>query len=152
MTVCGGLVVVPEALSAQWVFGVHGSRAADLFEGVDGVGGRAGLRVGPASLVAMGDWYFPECLGPAPAGACSYRSGAVVGVLELPSPLVRPYLMAGLGRRWLEPDIDPGRSWGVAGVGVRAGLGGLGLFAELQAEGVRSGEPRRWVFRLGFGS
>ncbi len=147
-----GLVVGPTAASGQLLFGVHGSRAADLFEGVDGVGVRTGLRVGPASLVAMGDWYFPECLGPAPTGACSYRSGAILGVLALPSPVVQPYVMAGVGRRWVEPDIDPTRSWGVAGVGLRAGLGGLGVFAELQAEGVRRNEARRWVFRLGLGS
>lgn len=142
----------PTAAAAQLVFGAHGSRANDLFGGVDGVGARAGLRFGPASVVAVGDWYFPECLGATPAGGCEYRSGALLAELTLPTPVMSPYLTAGLGRRWTEPQVGSAETWGVAGVGLRAGLGGLGLFAELQAEGIRSGEVRRWVFRLGFGS
>ena len=142
----------PNAVSGQLVFGAHGSRANDLFGGVDGVGARAGLRLGPASVFAVGDWYFPECLGPSPAGACEYRSGTIVAALTLPTPGLSPYVMAGVGRRWTEPQIGSTEPWGVAGVGMRAGLAGLAVFAELQAEGVRSGEVRRWVFRVGFGS
>ena len=144
--------LAPAAAVGQLAFGAHGSRANDLFGGVDGVGARAGLRIGPASVFAVGDWYFPECLGPSPAGACEYRSGSVMAALTLPTLGVSPYVMAGVGRRWTEPQVGSTEPWGVAGVGLRAGLAGLAVFAELQAEGVRSGEARRWVFRLGFGS
>ncbi len=149
---CALTLYAPGALQAQLVFGAHGSRANDLFGGVDGVGARAGLRLGPASVFAVGDWYFPECLGPSPSGGCEYRSGTVMAALTLPTPGVSPYVMAGIGRRWTDPQIGSAESWGVAGVGLRAGLAGLAVFGELQAEGVRSGEVRRWVFRLGFGS
>ncbi len=148
----GWTLTAPAALEAQLVFGAHGSRANDLFGGVDGVGARAGLRLGPASVFAVGDWYFPECLAPSPSGGCEYRSGTVVAALTLPTPGLSPYVMAGLGRRWTNPQIGSTEPWGVAGVGLRAGLAGLAVFGELQVEGIRSGEVRRWVFRLGFGS
>jgi hypothetical protein len=144
--------LAPAAAVGQLAFGAHGSRANDLFGGVDGVGARAGLRLGPASVFAVGDWYFPECLGPSPAGGCEYRSGSLMAALTLPTPGLSPYVMAGVGRRWTEPQVGSTEPWGVAGVGLRAGLAGLAVFAELQAEGVRSGEARRWVFRVGFGS
>ena len=82
-------------LSAQFEVGAHLARAPDLFGGTPGFGLRAGVRVGPLGAVAVGDWYGVDC--PAAVGDCHYRSGTLLATIDVPGPVIRPYVLAGVG-------------------------------------------------------
>ncbi len=132
--------------SGQLVFGAHVARAPDLFGGADGFGLRAGLELGPVGVTAVGDWYGVDC--PPDVGDCHYRSGTLLGTVEVPAPLIRPYLLAGLGIRDLAPGPGASVRTTVAGFGLRVGLGPAGVFTEVAGELPRQG-PAQLVLRVG---
>jgi hypothetical protein len=140
-------LAAPAPSSAQLSPAVHGVRAHDLFGGSRGVGVRLGLGV-PLGfrLVGGGDWFFPSC-----DGRCRYRAANLdAHVPVLPLPVISPYILGGLTwRRYEGPGaegVESERGVG-AGLGLRAGVGGLGLYLETRYEFLSS--ERQWVSRLG---
>lgn len=139
-------VVAATGVEGQWVFGVHVSRAPDLFRGADGLGVRAGVQLGPVGAGVMGDWYDVDC---APGvGECHYRSGALVASVEVPGPVARPYVVAGVGLRDLAPGPGASVRTTVVGFGLRLDLGPAGLFGEATGELPDDG-PTQLVLRVG---
>lgn len=100
------LLSAPRAAEAQIGFAVHAAGATDLGGGDNfddasfGLGARVGFTppMMPLSFWGTVDYFFPDC------DDCGYQNFALDANVELPVPMVAPYLTAGyVGRR-----IDPG--------------------------------------------
>lgn len=140
-----GLLACPSSLRAQWVIGAHRVETPDAGDGSSGFGLRGGLQFGPVGAVAVVDWARPRCVA---VGPCHDRSVAVHASLEVPTPVLRPYLVAGMGRRDRAPGPDELRRTTLIGFGLRFGLAGIDLFGEATGERLRDDETRL-VLRAG---
>lgn len=125
-------------LPAQWVAGVHHVRMPTAAGGGTGFGVRGGLDFGPIAVVVVADRYEVPC--PESADRCHGRAGALHASVEFPAPLLRPYLLVGVGLRDGVPTSDGARRQGLLGLGLRLGLAGIDLFGEATAERISSGE------------
>lgn len=141
-----GLLVGGGPLQAQWVAGVHRSASPAADGGGSGFGARGGVQFGPLALMAVADWYRPRCLE---AGVeCHDRALALHGSMEVPAPLLRPYLVAGMGVRDRAPLPNERRRSTLLGFGLRAGVIGFDLFGELTGERMADHDTRL-VLRAG---
>jgi hypothetical protein len=138
------LPLAPEA-RAQISPGLHVARAADSFDGVNGVGGSVelSLPVLPVSFVLAGEYFFPGCDG------CSLWGGSADIHLSLPLPVIRPYAAAGPVLRNIDVSDTRVRTGGFGlGGGVNLKTPIVGAFAEARYE-ILGDSGDQFVFRLG---
>jgi hypothetical protein len=139
------LCLLPAAAPAQVKPGLHVARAADVFGGVNGVGGSVlfGLPVLPIDLFVAGEYFFPDC------DDCSFWGGSADVHFTLPIPVLTPYAAAGLVLRNTDVSDTRVRTGGLGlGAGVNLGAVGLGTYAEGRYE-FMDGSSDQLVFRLG---
>lgn len=141
-----GLLAGAGSLQAQWVLGVHHSASPAADGGGSGFGARGGMALGPVALVGVADWYRPRCAQP--GVSCHDRALALHASMEVPAPLLRPYLVAGLGVRDRAPLPNESRRTTVVGFGLRLGVVGFDLFGEATGERM-AGHDTRLVLRAG---
>ena len=135
---------VPEA-QAQIKPGLHLARAADSFDGVNGVGGsvEVGLPILPVDLFVAAEYFFPSC------DDCSFWGGSADVHFTLPVPLVKPYAAAGLVMRNTEASDTEVSTEGLGfGAGVNVSALVVGAYAEGRYE-LMDGSEDQLVFRLG---
>lgn len=140
------LLLAATGVRGQFVVGAHVVRAPDLFGGADGFGVRAGLQVGMLGAAAVGDWFAMDC--PPAVGDCHYRSGALLVTVEVPAPVIHPYVLAGVGLRDLAPGPGSSERTSVLGFGLWLDLGPAGLFGEVAGELAAEG-PTQLLLRVG---
>jgi hypothetical protein len=135
---------VPEA-RAQISPGLHVARAADTFDGVNGVGGSLELSIPvlPVDFFVAAEYFFPSC------DDCSFWGGSADVHLTLPIPLVTPYGTAGLVMRNTEASDTVVRTGGFGlGAGVNLSALVVGGYFEGRYE-IMDGSGDQLVFRLG---
>lgn len=134
------------AARAQISPGLHVARAADAFDGVNGVGGNLALTLPalPVELFFAADYFLPACNG------CALWGGSADVHVTLPRRTVRPYGTAGLVLRNTEASDTKVRTGGIGlGGGVNLATRVMGAFAEGRYE-IMDGSGDQLVFRLGF--
>lgn len=139
----------PTCVSGQLEFGLHGARAVDVFGGANGIGAsvEVGFPMAPVSVLAAGDYFFPDC---GSADGCSFRGASADLHFGLPFPVVQPYAAAGLAVRQSDAGGSSERVThkGVGlGVGVNLGAVAIGAYAEARYEFVDPDD--QFVLRLG---
>lgn len=130
---------------AQLSPGVHVARAANTFDGVNGVGGSLELSFPllPIDVFVAGEYFFPDC------DECSFWGGSADVHFSLPVPVLTPYATAGLVMRNTGASDTTVRTGGVGfGAGVNVGAVVLGGYAEARYE-ILDGSEDQLVFRLG---
>jgi hypothetical protein len=134
---------------AQAKLGAHGAWAADAFGGSWGAGAslRFGTPVLPLAVFLAGEYFFPDC---GTADGCGYMGGSADAHVNLPLPLLSPYLTGGVVYRRMEAgdgaDAVANTGWGL-GAGVDLGALALGAYAEARYEFVDPDD--QVVVRLG---
>jgi hypothetical protein len=130
---------------AQISPGLHFARAADSFDGVNGVGGNLELRLRgfPVDLFLAGEYFFPDC------DDCSSWGGSADVHVTLARAVLSPYGTAGFVLRNREVSDTEVSTGGLGlGGGVNLATPGLGAFAEVRFE-ILDGMGDLFVFRLG---
>ena len=144
------LVTSPATVDAQLHLGGHVVRAADAFDGTQGLGLRVGVDLPalPFDLMASGEHFFPDCAPDEPN--CGLGGLTLDANFRLVFPLVRPYISAGLAYRNIDPPTN-GADESVAGLGLGLGvdvaLAGVRLFGETRYEFVDAPE-KQFLWRL----
>jgi hypothetical protein len=139
------MVALAPGARAQISPGLHVARAADSFEGVNGLGGSLELRLPalPGALVVAGEYFFPGCDG------CSLWGGSADIHVTLSLPTLSPYGTAGLVLRSIDVSDTRVRTGGLGlGGGVNLATLMVNAFAEARYE-ILDGSGDQFVFRLG---
>lgn len=144
LALAGAMPLAPEA-RGQINPGLHVARAADSFDGVNGVGGSVelSLPVLPVDFFFAGEYFFPACDG------CSFWGGSADVHLTLSLPILSPYGSAGLVLRNADASDTRVRTGGLGlGGGVNLATLVVGAFAEARYE-ILDASDDQFVFRLG---
>lgn len=136
---------VASGLEAQVHPGLHVARAADSFDGVDGVGGSVEVTVPdlPVVFSVAAEYFFPSC------DDCSLWGGSADVHFSLPIRVVTPYGTAGLVMRNTDASDTTVRTGGLGfGGGVNVSALAAGAYVEGRYE-LMDGSRDQWVFRVG---